>query len=164
MSDDLNVSTGSDTRSGTIPGTGMGTETSTVVPVIYQGDLTSIKLNGANYLDWSRAVTIALGGRRLPGYINGEIRAPLETDAKYFDWKATDYSVMATINNTMLPELGRNFLGAATAREMWLAIEATYSHKGDDARLFEVKERIRKYTQGTRSVQEYYSELQGLWG
>jgi Integrase core domain/GAG-pre-integrase domain/gag-polypeptide of LTR copia-type len=63
-----------------------------------------------------------------------------------------------------LPELGRNFLGAATAREMWLAIEATYSHKGDDARLFEVKERIRKCTQGTRSVQEYYSELQGLWG
>ncbi|XP_078170329.1 uncharacterized protein LOC144564596 [Carex rostrata] len=97
------------------------------------------------------------------GYINGEIKAPAETHAKYSDWRALDYGVMAAINNTMLPELGRNFLQVATARDMWLAVEATYSHKGDDARLFEIKESIRKCTQGNRSVQEYYSELQGLW-
>ncbi|XP_078175120.1 uncharacterized protein LOC144568621 [Carex rostrata] len=144
------------------PTTGTGPSTNPA-QVVYHGDLTSIKFNGLNYLDWSRAVIIALGGRRLLGYVNGEIKAPAETDAKYSDWRATDYGVMAAINNTILPELGRNFLGAATARDMWLAIETTYSHKGDDAKLFEIKESIRKCTQGNRSMQEYYSELQGLW-
>lgn len=52
--------------------------------IIYQGELTYIKFNGANYLDWSRAITIALGGRRLFGYINGETRAPPEKSCIVF--------------------------------------------------------------------------------
>ena len=130
---------------------GSGSSTNSA-QVVYHGDLTSIKFNGSNYLEWSRAVSIALGGRRLLGYINGEIKAPAETHAKYSDWRALDYGVMAAINNTMLPELGRNFLQVATARDMWLAVEATYSHKGDDARLFEIKEYSKMHSRKSFSA------------
>jgi hypothetical protein len=38
--------------------------------------LGSVLLNELNYLPWSRAVTIALGGRSKLGYVNGHIKAP----------------------------------------------------------------------------------------
>lgn len=56
--------------------------------------LTSIMLNGRNYLPWSRAVTIALGGRSKLGHISGQIKAPDPKDPKFIEWQASDHSVM----------------------------------------------------------------------
>jgi len=43
--------------------------------------LTNILLNGANYLSWARAVTVALGGRSKEGHITGTSK-PDATDEK----------------------------------------------------------------------------------
>jgi hypothetical protein len=52
--------------------------------------LSSILLNEFNYLSWSRAVTIALGGRSKLGFINGSISS-LDVDVlEYEIWLSKD--------------------------------------------------------------------------
>ncbi|KAM1273738.1 hypothetical protein ACFX2H_023597 [Malus domestica] len=46
--------------------------------------LCSVLLNEFNYLPWSLAVSLALGGRSKLGYVNGTIK-PLESTSLSFD-------------------------------------------------------------------------------
>ena len=57
--------------------------------------LTSILLNEFNYLPWSRAVTIALGGRSRLGFINGKEKSPTTDSPEYEPWLAKDQMVMS---------------------------------------------------------------------
>jgi len=47
-----------------------------------------------NYLPWSRAMTIALGGRSKLGYVNGHIRPPNSPSQTYEAWQCKDQLVM----------------------------------------------------------------------
>ncbi|KAI5319177.1 hypothetical protein L3X38_038885 [Prunus dulcis] len=48
--------------------------------------LCSVLLTDFNYIPWSRAVTLAVGGKSKLGYINGKIPAPDDGDPKFEDW------------------------------------------------------------------------------
>jgi len=57
--------------------------------------LSLVLLNKFNFLSWSRAITIALGGRSKLGYINSSITS-LEVDApEYETWLSKDQLVMS---------------------------------------------------------------------
>ena len=70
-------------------------------PVSYSDDtntshkLTSVLLNEFNYLPWSRAVTIALGGRSKLSFINGSTVSPEVNDPEYEAWLSKDQLVMS---------------------------------------------------------------------
>ncbi|TQE08028.1 hypothetical protein C1H46_006302 [Malus baccata] len=65
-------------------------------PSIIQGEinpnfcLCSVLLNEFNYLPWSRAISLALGGRSKLGYINGSIGLPERSSTSYGAWHAND--------------------------------------------------------------------------
>lgn len=56
-------------------------------------NLVSVLLNEFNYLPWSRAVTIALGGRSRVGFINGKEKAPDADSPRYDTWLSKDQMV-----------------------------------------------------------------------
>ena len=70
---------------------GDGADSTNRLPSTMEGEpnpnqrLSSVLLNEFNYLPWSRAVTIALGGRSKLGYINGHIKAPDPSSKDYMD-------------------------------------------------------------------------------
>ncbi|KAM2304257.1 hypothetical protein ACFXTH_023981 [Malus domestica] len=52
--------------------------------------LSSVVLNEFNYLPWSRAVSLALGGRSKLGFINGSIKVPDASSPNYESWLSKD--------------------------------------------------------------------------
>lgn len=62
----------------------------------------------------------------------------------------------------MLPEISDICMFLETAKEIWDAIRQTYS-KVDAAQIYEIKTKILAAKQGTQTVTEYSSFLQGLW-
>ena len=63
--------------------------------------LTSILSNEFNYLHWSRALVIALGGRSRLGFVNDKEKAPMNESQEYEAWLAKDQMVMSWILNPM---------------------------------------------------------------
>ena len=54
----------------------ISTSNTTDIDISTAHKLSSMLLNEFNFLPWSRAITIALGGRSKLGFINGTIKAP----------------------------------------------------------------------------------------
>ncbi|KAB2615107.1 hypothetical protein D8674_021695 [Pyrus ussuriensis x Pyrus communis] len=63
--------------------------------------LSLVILNEFNYLPWSRAVSLALGGRSKLGFINGSIKVPDTSSPNYESWLSKDQLVMSWLLNSM---------------------------------------------------------------
>ncbi|KAM1227293.1 hypothetical protein ACFX2J_006523 [Malus domestica] len=63
--------------------------------------LSSVLLNEFNYLPWSRAVSLALGGRSKLGFINGSIKVPDTCSPAYESWLSKDQLIMSWLLNSM---------------------------------------------------------------
>ena len=56
--------------------------------------ITTIRLNGDNYLRWSQSVRMYIRGRGKIGYLTGEKKAPAPEDPTYATWDAENSMVM----------------------------------------------------------------------
>ncbi|KAG6480118.1 hypothetical protein ZIOFF_063596 [Zingiber officinale] len=54
----------------------------------HPAQITTIKLNGDNFLRWSQSVKMYIRGRGMMGYLTGEKKTPLEKDPMYATWDA----------------------------------------------------------------------------
>ena len=61
--------------------------TSKIVPIAASEyaslQITTHKLNGKNYLEWSQSVKLAIDGHEKLGYLTGETKKPAKTDATF---------------------------------------------------------------------------------
>nr|GMC75869.1 Retrovirus-related Pol polyprotein from transposon TNT 1-94 [Ipomoea batatas] len=60
-------------------------------------------------------------------YLTGEIVKPKEIDATYWQWKYENHMAMSWLINSMLHEIGENFLRYCIAKEIWDGAHDTYS-------------------------------------
>ncbi|CAL9000576.1 unnamed protein product, partial [Prunus brigantina] len=104
--------------------------------------LCSVLLNGFNYIPWSRAVSLALGGRSKLGFINGNIPAPAVDDPKYEDWFCKDQLVMSWLLNSMEPQVAEIFSFFDSAQHLWTAVKEMYGNENNAARIFQLKKDI----------------------
>jgi len=104
--------------------------------------LTNILLNEKNFLPWSRAITVALGGRSKLGHINGQIKAPPERDAKFDEWQANDSLVMSWIFNSMESQVYEIFAYSPTALILWESLNKMYGQAHNASRVFELQQEI----------------------
>ena len=125
--------------------------------------ITSHKLNGQNYLQWSQSVQMFICGRSKDDYLTGEAKAPKADDPKFRIWKAENNMVMSWLVNSMMPEIGENFLLYSTASEIWEAARVTFSDSENTSELFETENLLHDLKQGDASVTQYYSTLTRLW-
>ena len=88
---------------------GASTHTQTEIDVNPNQRLSSVLLNEFNYLPWSRAVSLALGGRSKLGFINGSIEAPDDSSSTYETWLSKDQLVMSWLLNSMEMKIAEIF-------------------------------------------------------
>ena len=67
--------------------------------------VTNHKLNGQNFLQWSRSVFMFVCGRGKDGHLTDETAAPKATDPKFRSWKTDDHLVMSWLINSMPTEV-----------------------------------------------------------
>jgi hypothetical protein len=90
-------------------------------------------LNEFNYLSWSRAITIALGGRSKLGFINGTIKSPEVGSLEHEAWLSKDQLVISWILNSMKRNLGEIFSYSESSLDLWNAIRDMYGNQNNAA-------------------------------
>lgn len=120
------------------------------------------RLNGKNYLKWSQFVRTFLKGRGKISHLLGI--GPKPGDPRFDAWDEADAMVMSWLLwNSMVPEISDTCMFLPTSKEIWEAVEKTYSKVGDAAQIYEIKTKIAATKQGGRSVTEYANLLKILW-
>ena len=125
--------------------------------------MTTVLLNGFNYLPWSRAVTIALGGRSRLGFINGKELAPDSSSPEFEQWLAKDQMVMSWMLNSMDRNLAEMFSYYQSSLELWEAVREMYGNQNNSARIFQIQQDIASLHQNGQPFVTLLSKLKSLW-
>ena len=125
--------------------------------------ITSHRLDGKNFLQWSQSVLMVLRGRGNLGYINGDLARPDVADPTYATWELNNSIVMAWLINSMECHISRTYLLFKTAKDMWDAVKENYSDLGNASQVFEIKLKLKDIQQGTLEVTHYYNNLKIVW-
>lgn len=63
----------------------------------------------------------------------------------------------------MEPHISRHYLWFKTVKEMWDAARKMYSDLGNTSQIFELRLKLKELKIGSKSVTQYFSDLQDLW-
>ncbi|KAJ1375255.1 Retrotransposon gag domain [Sesbania bispinosa] len=110
------------------------------------------RLNGRNYLKWAQLVRIVLKGKGKLSHLTES--GPKQEDPKFTTWDEED---------SMIPEISDTCMFLNSAKEIWDAVEQTYSKAKDAAQVYEVKVKTLAAKQGNKTVTEYANQLKSLW-
>ena len=99
------------------------------------GELQNIQaaygLDEKNCLKWSQLVRTVLKGKGKISHLMG-IR-PKPGDPRFEAWDEEDSMIMAWLWNSMTPEISDTCMFLATAKDIWDAVQQTYSKARDAA-------------------------------
>ncbi|RVW88127.1 hypothetical protein CK203_042925 [Vitis vinifera] len=131
----------------------------------HSGELQNIqaayRLDGKNYLKWSQLVRTVLKGKWKISHLMGT--GPKLGDPHFEAWDEEDSMIMAWLWNSMIPKISDTCMFLATAKDIWDAIQQTYSKARDAAEVYEVKVKTVAAKQGDKTVTEYANQLKSLW-
>ena len=132
-------------------------------PHLNSAQITTIRLNGSNFLHWSQAVRLYIRGRGKIGYLTGETTAPEKFDSAYATWDAENSMIMAWLVNAMEEDISANYMCYSTAKELWDNVNQMYSDFGNQSQVYELETKLREIRQGENTVTKYFNTLKGLW-
>ncbi|XP_074293776.1 uncharacterized protein LOC141620932 [Silene latifolia] len=126
-------------------------------------NLVSSPFNGKHYLQWSRAVKMALISKNKLGFITGKYPKPAETAATYQDWIRVDYNVMCWILHSLIPEISGSLLYVQSSKQLWDEIKERYS-QANAPFLYQLRKDVM-YTiqENNQSVADYFGKLKSVW-
>lgn len=75
--------------------------------------------NGDNYVNWSRAVCLALSAKNKTCFIDRTLKRPDSTSTDLQKWIRNDYLITCWILKSMEPNLTDSFVFAASTVELW---------------------------------------------
>ncbi|KAL9441801.1 hypothetical protein AB3S75_020326 [Citrus x aurantiifolia] len=125
--------------------------------------ITTIRLNGDNFLRWSQSVQMYIRGQGKIGYITGDKKVPANDDPLYATWDAENSIVMTWLVNSMEEDISSNYMCYPTAKELWDNVSQMYSDLGNQSQVFELTLRLGEIRQGDDSVTKYFNSLKRLW-
>ncbi|WJZ84735.1 hypothetical protein VitviT2T_004328 [Vitis vinifera] len=125
--------------------------------------LCSVLLNEFNYLPWSRAVTITLGGRSKLGFINGKEKAPVFYSPEYEIWLSKDQLVMSWILNSMERNIAEIFSYSESSLDLWEALRDMYGNQNNSARIFQIQQEVNALRQDGRPFVSLLGNFKSLW-
>ena len=74
----------------------------------YPFQITTIRLNGSNFLCWSQAVHLYIRDRGKIGYLSGKTTVQEKTDATYATWDVENSMIMAWPVNALEEDISVN--------------------------------------------------------
>lgn len=125
--------------------------------------LCSVLLNEFNYLPWSRAVSLALGGRSKLGFINGSSEPSESTSPTYYAWHAADQLVMSLLLNSMETKLFEVFSYSESSLLLWESVKDMYGSQNNSVRIFQLKKSVASLKQGDHSFVQHLGSMKSMW-
>ncbi|KAI5350419.1 hypothetical protein L3X38_003310 [Prunus dulcis] len=124
--------------------------------------LASKPLDGNNYGQWSRAMSMGLSAKNKIGFIDGTITAPSSKDAKYAAWKRCNDMVTLWIVNSVHSDIANSIMYTESAAAVWNDLKDRFS-QSSDSRIYQIRQEIVENRQGQLSVSSYYTKMKALW-
>nr|XP_011457403.1 PREDICTED: uncharacterized protein LOC105349435 [Fragaria vesca subsp. vesca] len=125
--------------------------------------LCSVLLTEYNYFSWSKAVTLALGGKSKLGFVNGVIPMPEINSATYDAWLCKDQLVMSWLLNSMEPKIAEIFNYSESSMHLWKNVNEMYGNQNNSARVFQLKKDIASLQQEEKSFVQFFGSLTIMW-
>ena len=120
-----------------------------------------IRFTRKNYCAWEFQFKLFVKGKELWGHIDGSNPAPRDAEALP-KWEIMDARVMTWILSSVEPHLVLNLRPYKTAAAMWNYLHTVYN-QDNFARRFQLEYEMTNFTQGSLSIEEYFSGFQTLW-
>ncbi|XP_024626656.1 uncharacterized protein [Medicago truncatula] len=120
------------------------------------------KLNGSNYLAWSRSMKRALGAKNKLAFINGIIQQPEALDLNRAAWERCNHLIHSWIINSVSESIAQNIVFHDYALDVWEDLKERFS-KADRIRISTLCSSINNLKQGGKTVSEYFTEMRSLW-
>nr|GMD63047.1 uncharacterized protein LOC109178973 isoform X2 [Ipomoea batatas] len=123
-----------------------------------------VRLNGKNYSAWAFQFELFVKGKELWSHINGSDSAPdkEKEKEKYAKWEVKDAQIMSWILGSVEPSIFINLKPYKTSRGMWDYLKKVYI-QNNSARRFQLELELGQLSQGSMSIQEFYSSFETLW-
>ncbi|CAL9019570.1 unnamed protein product [Prunus brigantina] len=90
---------------------------------------------------------INLEAKNKLGFVDGTIKAPPTTSAKYLFWRRCNQLIKSWILNSISPSLANTVIYANTAVEVWLDLKERFSQGNNVSRIFQIKREIAEMRQ-----------------
>uniref|UniRef100_A0A803NB22 Integrase catalytic domain-containing protein n=1 Tax=Chenopodium quinoa TaxID=63459 RepID=A0A803NB22_CHEQI len=119
-------------------------------------------LTGANFLNWSRAVKMALIARNKLQFVDGSLPMPATDSADYQKWLPNDYMVMSWILNSMDKVLAESFMFVNSSNQLWIELTERFG-RTSAPRIFELHKNLTSIQQNDMSIAEYFGQLKSVW-
>ncbi|GAU31820.1 hypothetical protein TSUD_58210 [Trifolium subterraneum] len=120
------------------------------------------KLNGSNFLAWSRSMQRALGAKNKLRFVDGSLEIPPIHDLNRTSWERCNHLIHSWILNSVSEQIASTIVFHESAIEAWQDLHERFS-KIDRVRIATLRSSINNLKQGTRSVLDYFIELKALW-
>ena len=120
-----------------------------------------IRFAGKNYCAWEFQFKLFVKGKELWGHIDGSNPAPRDAEA-LSKWEIKDARVMTWILSSVEPHLVLNLRPYKTVVAMWNYLHTVYN-QDNSAKHFQLEYEMANFTQGSLSIEEYFSGFQTLW-
>uniref|UniRef100_A0A2N9GCL0 Integrase catalytic domain-containing protein n=1 Tax=Fagus sylvatica TaxID=28930 RepID=A0A2N9GCL0_FAGSY len=135
---------------------------STLLPFNTLIHMVTIKLSSSNYLLWKSQLLPLLESQELIGHVDGTLEPPPRfapansqtPNIKHLAWKQTDQRLLSLLLSSLTEEAMAEVVGLTTSREVWIALENTFSHRSK-AREIRLKDDLQLMKRSTRTVSEY---------
>ncbi|XP_050156356.1 uncharacterized protein LOC126630314 [Malus sylvestris] len=125
--------------------------------------LSSVLLNEFNYLPWSRAISLALGGRGKLPFIQKDDIMPETTSPDYAAWVSQDQLIMSWLLNSMEPKMAEIFSYSVSSHHLWNSVRDMYGNLNNAARVFQLKKDLTELQQGNLSFVQHLGNLKAKW-
>lgn len=80
--------------------------------------ITTIRLNGDNFLRWAQSVRMFIRGQGKIDYITGEKTTPNPADPSFARWNVENSKIMTWLITSMGVDISCNFMCYSTAKEL----------------------------------------------
>ncbi|KAM2621688.1 hypothetical protein TB2_026408 [Malus domestica] len=125
--------------------------------------LSSVLLNEFNYLPWSRAISLALGGRGKIQFIQKDDIMPEKTSQDYAAWVSQDQLIMSWLLNSMEPKMAEIFSYSVSSHHLWISVRDMYGDLNNAARVFQLKKDLTELQKGNLSFVQHLGNLKAKW-
>lgn len=110
--------------------------------------LMNLQLNGGNYSQWKRSVSLALSAKYKLGMVNRTFVNP--------SLKRCNDMVISWLLNVVTPEITSSMVYSTTAKEIWSNLEIRFTQT-NGPRLYQLRKDLVSLQQGTKSIIEYFT-------
>ncbi|XP_061375054.1 uncharacterized protein LOC133317230 [Gastrolobium bilobum] len=124
--------------------------------------LVSHSLTGSNFSSWKRAMLLALTAKNKLVFVDGSILRPSPNDLLFPSWTRCNSMVISWILNSVTKEIADSLLYFTTGYEVWNDLQTRFS-QANGPRIFQLKQHVSSFSQGSLDVNAYYTRLKSLW-